>query len=145
MKKPRFRWKFSRSRRKNLIPAIFQVDPVRFWPDLAKPHWIQWDFRRIWRNLIDSDEIFVGFGFFSLFSHSFVTVFSYQWRRPIRLPPVEGLVCLTCLLWRLVAGEILLHSILSGQFRVGHKPDPNWPMDTSNVLTNLMDKTLLDQ
>ena len=63
MIKPRFRWFFFH------FSALFPLDPVRFWPDLAKSHRIQWDFRQIWRNLIKSGEIFIGSMFFPLFSH----------------------------------------------------------------------------
>ena len=76
---------FQISVKKTQILAIFQVNLMRFWPDLAKSHQIQWDFRQIWWNLIDSDEIFAGFGF----SHRFLAVFSpfsqiYDANRPLR-------------------------------------------------------------
>ena len=49
---------------KTRIQALFHVDVMKFWANLAKSHRIQWDYRRIWWNLIDSDEIFVGSRFF---------------------------------------------------------------------------------
>ena len=40
---------------------------MRFQLDLAKSHWIWWDFHWIWLNHIKSDEIFAEFGVFSSF------------------------------------------------------------------------------
>ena len=58
-------------------------NPVRFSPNLAKSHWIRWDFRRI-----------------CVFS----TVFSPSWIRPTHPPPVDVLNRPTWLLWRVGDG-----------------------------------------
>ena len=110
---------------KTQIQVIFQVDQVRFWPDLVKSHQIRWDYHPIWWNLIDSDEIFAGSRVFSLFSR----VFSSFSQNPdadwlARPPPVEVWPGPTRLLWQLTTGKIFQNSISLGRFRVGHKPNP---------------------
>ena len=111
---------------KTQIQAIFQVDQARFWHDLVKSHQIQWDYHRIWRNLIDSDEIFTGSRVFLPFSR----VFSETRRRPTCPPPVEVWPRSTRLLRRSTTSEIFQNPIPSGRFRVGHKPNPNQPVDS---------------
>ena len=91
-----------------------------------KSHKIQWDYHRIWRNLIDSDEIFARSRVFLPFSR----VFSETRRRPTRPPPVEVWPKPTRLLRRSTTGEIFQNPIPSGWFRVGHKPNPNQPVDS---------------
>ena len=66
---------FQISAKKTQILAIFQVNLVRFWPDLAKSHQIQWDFRQIWRNLRfwwDFCRIWLFLTVFLQFSHRFL-------------------------------------------------------------------------
>ena len=75
---------------KTWIQALFHVDLTKFWVNLAKSHQIRWDYHRIWRNLIDSDEIFARSGFFFTFSLSFLAFFCRFLRsdsdRPVRVP-----------------------------------------------------------
>lgn len=56
---------------------------------------------------------------FSLFPPCFLAVFLNLWHRPTRPPPVEGLIRLTCLLWKSALCEIFCHPIPLGWFRVG--------------------------
>ena len=101
-------------------------NPVRFWSDLAKFDRIWWDFRRIWRNLIESGEIFIRSMFFPPFS-----------RRPESdLPARHPLMFWTTqpnYSARSAAGAFFLHPIPAGWFWVGHKPDLDWPMDSPSI------------
>ena len=106
--------------------ALFPLDPMRFWPDLAKSHRIRWDFCQIWQNLIESDEIFARSVFFPLFS---------------RHPESDWLARHLLMFWtawldysgRLAVGAFFLHLIPASRFQVGHKPDPDQPMDSPST------------
>ena len=125
--KPIFRQKFSKSRRKNpdssdishrsskILTESSEIssNPMRHLLDLAKSHRIRWDFRWIW---------------------VFLAVFLDIWHWPTRPPPFEGLICPTQLLRWLAVNEIFYHPIQLDRFWVGHKPDPDQPVDSPNWL-----------
>lgn len=48
----------------------YLINLLRFQLDLAKSHWIQWDFRQIWLNRIKSSEISAKSSIFSSFSQN---------------------------------------------------------------------------
>ena len=107
---------FPESGEETQILAIFPLDPVRFWPNLAKSHQTWWDFRWIWRNLIRFKgnltgiwKTIVGIWVSSsnlCFFHRFLVVFVDLWLRPTSLPPVDGLNRPTRLFWQVGGGCI---------------------------------------
>ena len=50
----------------------------------------------------------------------------------IRLPPVETRAVKTTIPYGSMEGSILPHPNWSGQVRVEHKPNQDWPVDTLN-------------
>ena len=108
------------------ISATYQVDLVIFHPNLVKSHQIKQDLTR-------SNKISIGFGIFSPEVNYFGQIFTVDGSNrnnpvsdtkptaPIRLPH------------RLATGQDFLNPILLGRSRVGHKPDPDQPVDTPTL------------
>ena len=118
---------------------MFPLDPVRFWTDLAISHQIQWYFHQ---NLTGSSEISIDLREISPESGFlcricvFFTIFSLCSQindsdRPAHHPLI---------VWTVrpdyfggsAAGAFFSHPIPAGQFQVGHKPDPDRPLDSPN-------------
>ena len=105
------------------ISATYQVDLVIFRPNLGKSH-------RIQRELTRSGQISAGFGVFLLKSTILAGFFTVDGSdrtyrvsgpkptAPIRLPR------------RSAAGQDFFNPIISSRSRVGHKPDPDRPVNT---------------
>ena len=84
---------------------------------------------RFGRNLTKSSEISAGFGDFSPLKNDFDNFFHCG--RPDHARPYSD-ANPTALIWlsrQSAAGLNFHHLILLGQLRVGHKPDPNRPVD----------------
>ena len=125
---------------------MFPLDLVRFWTNLAISHQIRWYFRQ---NLTESGEISMDLREISPESgklspesgflcqiYVFFTVFSscsqiYDSDRP---------TCHPLVVWTVrpdysggsATGAFFSHPIPAGQFQVGHKPDPDRPLDSPN-------------
>ena len=103
-------------------------NPVRFSLDLAKSHWILgkycWNLENYRQNL--------GFLPDLCSFHRFLAVFSDLWLRPTRHHPLMVWTVQSDYSGGSAAGAFFSHSILASRFRVGHKPDPDRPMDSPN-------------